>query len=84
MVFGRIISVFLFTCVRRICNICQKDEYVIESLAHKHMGQSDFLTYWSNHIGLVTLNVYPSVTLDSMNYMPYPSESRKNDGNTFS
>ena len=57
MVIGRMISAALFTLFRQIYKICNKDEYIIESKAHKYMGQSDFLTYWTNHLGIVALNV---------------------------
>ena len=70
MVFGQMVSAALFSIVRRIMKFCNKDEYVIESQAHRYMGQTDFLNYWTNHLGMLALNVQPFVILLGMRMMP--------------
>ena len=77
IVIGQVISAALFTLFRQLLNLCNKDEYLIISNAHKYMGQSDFLTYWTNHLGLVALNVQPCVILCGMHFMPYPTEQAR-------
>ena len=81
MVMGQVISAAVFTLLRQIMNICNKDEYIIKSFSHAYMGkQSDFLTYWTNHLGLVTLNVQPCVILAGMKFMPHPTQKAKENG----
>ena len=79
LIYGHMISAVLFTIVRRIMSCCNKDEYLITSKAHKFMGQSDFLVFWTNHLGIVALNVQPFVTLMGMRAMPVRIISEENE-----